>query len=348
MRIKIKEIFSKREVIIAVIIFVVIVSISVFTLFSPNYYSINSPVRFDIKKGETFTSVVDRLYSLGIIPSKTNMRIAAFITGAETRVRAARYHMPNGLSYLGLLDLFISGECDFARKIRIRDGQTIGWLANKLERIIFIDSSEFVGAANDIDFINELDLNQNSFEGYLFSKEYDIYERSSPKEAIRIFYKGFNDFMVDSLIERAGEIGFSIHEILTLASIVKGETDHQEEMPRIAGVYHNRLRIGMKLQADPTIQYLLPGGWRRLLYKDLEIESPYNTYKYAGLPPGPINNPGASAILAALYPEENKYLYFVADGSGKHRFSKTHSGHINNVRKYKAWLREQNNNKIKE
>jgi UPF0755 protein len=114
-------------------------------------------------------------------------------------------------------------------------------------------------------------------------------------------------------------------------------------MPRISGVYHNRLRIGMRLQADPTIQYLLPGGWRRLTYKDLEIDSRYNTYKYAGLPPGPINNPGASAILAALYPEKNNYLYFVSDGNGAHEFSRTYSEHLKNVAKYRKWLIEQNN-----
>ena len=99
----------------------------------------------------------------------------------------------------------------------------------------------------------------------------------------------------------------------------------------------------MSLQADPTIQYLLPGGWRRLTYKDLKINSPYNTYRYRGLPPGPINNPGANAILAALYPEKNNYLYFVADGKGGHNFGKSYSDHLKNVAQYRKWLKEQNN-----
>jgi UPF0755 protein len=115
-------------------------------------------------------------------------------------------------------------------------------------------------------------------------------------------------------------------------------------MPRISGVYHNRLRIGMKLQADPTIQYILPGGWRKLTFKDLEINSPYNTYKYFGLPPGPINSPGEAAILAALYPEKNNYIYFVADGNGGHLFSKTLREHNNNVKKYRKLIRERNSN----
>jgi UPF0755 protein len=100
----------------------------------------------------------------------------------------------------------------------------------------------------------------------------------------------------------------------------------------------------MKLQADPTIQYVIPGGWKRLTYRDLELDSPYNTYKYFGLPPGPINSPGKAAIMAALYPEKNDYLYFVADGTGGHRFGKTLAEHNNNVKKYREFIRKQNSN----
>ena len=271
------------------------------------------------------------------------MKIAAFISGSEKKIRAARFHIKNGLSYLDLLELFTEGECDFARKIRIRDGQTIGWLGNKLERKVFIDSTEFVSLTKDPIFLANLNFHEETLEGYLFSKEYDIYERSSPEEVIKMFYNSFNEFWADSLNNRTINLGFSKHEILTLASIIKGETDFAEEMPRIAGVYHNRLRIGMKLQADPTIQYLLPGGWRKLLYDDLQIESPYNTYKYLGLPPGPINNPGKDAILAALYPEVNEFLYFVADGKGKHNFSKTYKQHLRYVREYRRFIKSQNN-----
>lgn len=340
-----KKIIRRTDVIIGTAVFIVIVATAVYTFFTPNYYPGNSPVQFDIKKGETFSSVVDRLWEKGIIPSKTNFKIAGFIFGAEKKVRAARFHIPNGLSYFRLLDLFISGKCDFARKVKIKDGQTINWLAFKLERDVFIDSTEFVTLARDTGFIRELGLNQNSLEGYLLAKEYEIYERSSASEVLKMFYFAFTEFMNDSLRARAELLGFTVHEILTLASIIKGETDLEEEMPTISGVYHNRLRIGMKLQADPTIQYLLPGGWRRLLNKDLEIDSPYNTYKYAGLPPGPINNPGKAAIMAALYPEKHKYLYFVANGKGGHYFSKTYNEHLRNVRLYRRWVKDKTREK---
>jgi UPF0755 protein len=302
---------------------------------------LKEPIIFEIKESETFTSVAERLLALEVIPSKTNFRIAAFIYGAETSIRAARYKIPNGLNYLELLDLFLNGPADFLRSIRVNDGQTIKWLSAKVRRDLNVDSTSFFKLSHDPQFIKSLGLKVSSLEGYLFPGTYKVYERSSPDEVINIFYDGFKEFWNDTLKLRAEKIGFTIHQVLTLASIIKGETHLVDEMPRIAGVYHNRLRIGMRLQADPTIQYLLPGGWRRLLYEDLRIESPYNTYRYAGLPPGPINNPGKNPILAALYPEENKYLYFVADGSGGHKFASTYSEHLKYVRDYRKWLRNQ-------
>jgi len=328
--------------IIAVFIFVLL--LFYVTFFTPNYYPHKSPVKFDIKKGETLQQIADRLYEEKIIPGKTNFKIAAFIYGAEKKIRAARFYIPNGLSYLDLLDLFITGDCDHLKTITIKPGQTIKWLAHRLQKYILIDSTEFVIKTSDLNFIHSLDIDAQSLEGYLHPADYELYERSSAGEVIKNFYNSFKNFFTDSLVERTSEIGFTVHEVLTLASIIKGETDKVVEMQRISGVYHNRLRIGMKLQADPTIQYLLKNGWRRLTFKDLEIDSPYNTYKYFGLPPGPINNPGRDAILAALYPEKNKYLYFVADGNGGHKFAETLAGHNKNVNNYRKLIKERNSN----
>jgi UPF0755 protein len=343
MKLKLTELLKRPERFLVLTFFIAVLVVLIITFFSPNYYQSSAPIQFDIKKGEPFTKIVDRLYLQGIISSKTNFRIAAFMYGAETRVRAARFFIPNGLSYIGLLDLFISGDCHFAREINISGGQSIYWVASLLQWKVFIDSAEFVESATDTNIINDFGLNQKSLEGYLFADGVDIFEHSSSQEAVKILFSEFKRFYVDSLKQRESEIGFSTHEILTLASIVEGETNIVEEMPSISAVYHNRLRRGMKLQADPTIQYLIPGKWRRVLFKDLEIDSPYNTYKYRGLPPGPINNPGKNAILAALYPEDNNYLYFVADGKGGHKFSKTFNEHLKKVRKYRRWVRSQRN-----
>jgi UPF0755 protein len=345
MKIDFKKLLTRWDVLAVIAVFIFVFVIAYLTFFTPNYYSAKSPVTFEIKSGEDFSSITDRLYKKGIIPGKTNFKIAGFIYGAERKIRAARYHIPNGLSYLDLLDLFISGKCDFQKTFTINSGQTIKWLAYRLQKYIYIDSTNFVQLANNRKFADSLGLNQKSFEGYLFPGDYKIYERSSAREAISLFYNSFKNFYTDSLQKRTKELGFSRNEIITLASIIKGETDKVDEMPRISGVYHNRLRIGMRLQADPTIQYILPGGWRRLTFNDLNIDSPYNTYKYSGLPPGPINSPGREAILAALYPEKNNYLYFVADGNGGHLFSKTLREHNNNVQKYRNLMRERNSNK---
>jgi peptidoglycan lytic transglycosylase G len=341
MKLKFSDLLKRPERNLVLTFFIAILVILLYTFFTPNYYKSTSPIKFDIKKGEPFSKIVDRLYLNGVIPSKTNFRLAAFLYGAEKRVRAARFFIPNGLSYISLLDLFISGKCNYARKIEISGGQSINWIASLLQWKVFIDSTEFIETANDTNFIRTLGLDENSLEGYLFSDGCKIYEHSTPEEAIRILTNAFKEYYSDSLKQRESEIGFTTHEVLTLASIIEAETNIDEEMPSISGVYHNRLRRGMKLQADPTIQYLIPGKWRRVYFKDLEIDSPYNTYKYSGLPPGPINNPGKNAILAALYPEQNDYLYFVADGKGGHKFSKTFDDHLKNVRQYRRWVRSQ-------
>lgn len=339
-----KNLLTKKEFLIIIGFFLTILFIFYFTFFTANHYEAKSPVKFEIKKGETLDEIVDDLYLKGIIPSKTNMKIAAFIYGAEKKMRAARYYIPNNLSYLDLLDLFLNGNADFVRNVYIREGLTIKWMAYKLHHDALIDSADFVNLARDKDFVDSLGLNQSTMQGYLFPKDYLFYENSTAREVIDSMYKSFKEFWTDSLMERAKELGYSIHQIITLASIVKGETNDTTEMPVIAEVYYNRLKKGMKLQADPTVQYLQPNGWKKLTYKDLQIDSPFNTYLYAGLPPGPINNPGKNAIHAALYPDNNNYLYFVANGKGGHNFAKTYSGHLRNVRIYKRWLRTQKSN----
>ncbi len=340
-----KKIFRRWDTLAIFSVFILVLIFLYYIFFTPNFYAEKSPVTFDIRKGDSFSSVCERLAEKGIISSKTNFKIAGFIYGAEKKIKAGRFHIPNGLSYLDLLDLFTYGKCDFQRTLTIRPGQTIRWLAHRLQKYLYIDSTQFVETATDYRFATSLGLNQTTFEGYLFASDYEIFERSSPEEAVQIFYSGFKNFYSDSLKQRTIRSGFSVHEIITIASIVKGETHREEEMPRIAGVYHNRLRIGMKLQADPTIQYILPGGWQRLTFKELAIDSPYNTYKYFGLPPGPINSPGKAAILAALYPEQNDYLYFVADGKGGHLFGKNLREHNNNVKKYRELIRKRKNKK---
>ena len=315
-----------------------------YTFFTPNNYSANSPQIFEIKNGESLNLIIDNLYTKGIIPSKTNMKIASFIYGAEKKIRAARYEIPNGLNYLELVELFLSGKADYLRKVRIFAGSTIKSAAATLKLDALIDSAAFVEAANTKSFLDSLGIPAATAEGYLLPGEYFIYERSNAREVISIFHNEFNKFVKDSLNFNIEQKKYSLHQIVTLASIVEGETNKISEMATIAGVYYNRLKIGMKLQADPTVQYLQLNGWKRLDYRDLKIDSPYNTYKYFGFPPGPINNPGKNALYAAFNPETHKYLYFVADGSGGHSFASNYSQHLKYVRDYRKWLASQKAN----
>ncbi len=221
--------------------------------------------------GEPFSSIVDDLYSNGVIPSKLNLRIAAFLYGAEKKIRPARYKIPNGLSYLGLIEyLKTTTDADFQKNVTIMKGSSLGWVAEKLHNSVFTDSADVVTLANNKGFLDSLGLKTPSMLGYILPKTYHFFERSAPRELLKDSYEAFNNFMNDSLRARAKELGYSINKIVTMASIVEGETNNPDEMPIIAGVYYNRLKIGMKLQADPTIQFILNGNWKRLTYKDLK------------------------------------------------------------------------------
>ena len=338
MKIKFSNLLSKKEYLIVFSFFIALVVLFYYTFFTPNYYQGQSPVMIEVKKGEPFSEIVDELHQKGIVPSKFKMRVASFIYGAEKKIKAARYYIPNGLSYIGLNDYLLNAKADYLKTISIYNGSSLQWIAAKLHYDLGIDSAAVIELCNNRNFIDSLGLKTSSLAGYLLPQKYDMFEHSSPNEVVRMMYDGFRNFMTDSLKERAKQLGYTIPQIITLASIVDGETNDTKEMPAIAGVYFNRLKKGMPLQADPTIEFLKSGKWGRVSYNDLKIKSLYNTYLHAGLPPGPINNPGKSAILATLYPAHSADLYFVADSSGKHIFSDNYQQHLRNAMKYRKWL----------
>jgi UPF0755 protein len=173
---------------------------------------------------------------------------------------------------------------------------------------------------------------------------YDLYWHTGAEEIVKTLVEAFDHFYNDSLKRQASQLGYTIGEILSVASLVEGEARIDSERAIIAGVYYNRLKKDMKLEADPTIQYIVKGKPRHLWSRDLKIDSPYNTYLYEGLPPTPINNPGKKSILASLYPTKHSYLYFVANGRGGHFFSKTYAEHQRAVRRYRAIHKQQEAN----
>jgi UPF0755 protein len=202
-----------------------------------------------------------------------------------------------------------------------------------------IDSTAFMSATRDSSLLSSLGIKGKSSEGYLFPGTYNFPWAITPREVVTLLTGKLRRFYADSLRKEASRAGLDERRLLTIASIVEAETPIDSEKPVIASVYLNRLKKNMRLQADPTVQYAIPGPARRLWFKDLAIESPYNTYRHAGLPPGPICNPGAASILAVLRPANTPFIYFVATGRGGHSFSSTFTAHEENIRRYRAALR---------
>jgi len=343
-KISLKKLLTPKQWLIVIVVFAAMLGLFTYTFFWPNRIEGKPFVKIVIKKGHTLNQVIDTLYSKGIIPSKRNMKIAAYLLGAEKNIVAGRYEIPNSISYVNLVLMFKEGKCEQPVYVHLYDGITLRALGKVLNDKLFIDSSDVVRLATDQIFIdslafeqrNNLSLTLNSLEGYLLPGDYYFYKDTSPNEVLRKLNAKFVSFFSENLKGSSVIPKYNSNQIITMASIIQGESKKSEEHKTIAGVYYNRLRLGMKLQADPTIQYALNGKWRRLLYSDLQIESPYNTYKHFGLPPGPINNPGQSAILAALNPEEHNYIFFVADGTGGHTFSENYRQHLLAVKDYKS------------
>jgi len=335
---------SKDDIRLFFLLFSFWFSFLYFLFYLPNYFPEGTDNIVIIKKGSSFNQVVDTLYKRNIITNKTLFKLSAFIVGADKNIKFGRYLIPNGKNNFVLLELFTSSKNALENRVTIPEGIWQHKLAQLLQLKLGIDSTGFMNANYDDGLLKKLGIPSNSFEGYLLPDTYDFFTDSTPEDVIIKLVGEMNKIFEDSSnIRQMKKLKMNRHQILTLASIIDGESNKVSEFKRIAGVYYNRLKKRMPLQADPTIQYLkrYNAVRNKILYSDLKIESPFNTYIHAGLPPSPINNPGKDAIFAALYPELNNFLYFVADGSGGHVFSTTASQHLSNVNAYRQWRRNQ-------
>lgn len=235
-------------------------------------------------------------------------------------------------------------------KVTFNNIETINKLASAISKKIEADSSSIVKAFYDNDFLNDLNLDEDSVFSLFIPNTYEFFWNTDAIDFRERIIKEFDDFWNDNRIKKIKKINLNPVEVMVLASIVQKETPKVDERPTIAGVYLNRLRKNMKLQADPTVVYTIKQkqGFdkviRRVLYKDLRIKSKYNTYYYKGLPPGPIVTPDISSIESVINFSENPFLFFVADVSnpGYHLFSKTLSEHNKKKRQYTKWLKERN------
>jgi len=290
-----------------------------------------------IPSGASFDVILDSLDQAGLINDKISFRLLATATGADDDIKSGSYKFQRGISQARLLNALQEGDSLIRVKITFPEGVTIRRIASIASKRIGLDSAELVDLANDREFLASIGLNASTAEGYLMPDTYFMYWGAPPELLLREMAALFLKYYDEQKKKRATAINLSPYEAVTLASLVEGEARVDEERPIIAGLYLNRLRRGMKLDADPTIQYILPDGPRRLLYDDLKIENPYNTYTYKGLPPTPINNPGRASIEAVLDPAKHDFIYMVAkgDGSSAHTFSSTKGEHDRAVTAYR-------------
>jgi UPF0755 protein len=295
-------------------------------------------VMVQIPEGASFGEILDSLEGADLIDSRLAFRMLAVSNGDDARIRPGTYKFQREIPGAELLRALVEGRSTVKVKITFPEGITIRRIASIAQSLAGTDSAAFVKLANDREFLKNIGINAATGEGYLMPDTYFINWGEKPETLLRRMTTLFLNFYTDSLKRRAARQNLTPYEVVTLASIVEGEARIDDERPVIAGLYLNRLRRGIKLDADPTIQYIVPGGPRRLLFSDLKIESPYNTYQNKGLPPTPINNPSRASILAVLDPASHDYIYMVAkaDGSGRHTFTRTGSEHEAAVKEYRA------------
>ena len=303
--------------------------------FGPNTFEEPAVRMLYVSRGEPFSRIVDSLAASGIIRSRRAFVLTAKLFGGSSAIKVGKYVLRSGVSNHRIMAMLVSGRDAEAIRVLVPPGTTARVQARLFARELGCDSARIMTLFADRSFGASLGVDAPTLEGYLLPETYDFEWNQDEEYVLRSMVEQFHRFYTDSLRAREKELGWTTRQVLTMASIIQGESRLPEELRIISGVYHNRLRKRMPMQADPTIQYIIPDGPRRLYYEDLRIDDPYNTYRYAGLPPGPVNSPGREAILAALFPQSNAYLYFVANGQGGHRFAGSYEAHLRNVRLYR-------------
>lgn len=282
---------------------------------------------FPVHPGQSVGEVADSLTRWGWIPSAWPFRLASRLEGWDRRLVPGWYAVRPGETVSGLLRRLRQGEIEEVQ-VTIPEGWRRERILAVLADSVWISLDSLRAAAVDSAFLASQEVPGPGLEGYLFPETYRIPRGQDPRRLLEQLLAPGRDLWRDTLQVVAESLGFDRNEVWTLASVVEAEAADSSERARISAVFWNRLRRGMRLESDPTVHYALQRPPGRLLYRDLEVDSPYNTYRYAGLPPGPIGSPGRASLWAALHPLPGcEDLYFVARGDGSHVFSRTLAEH---------------------
>lgn len=284
-----------------------------------------------VKEGMSTVEVAQLLHEKKLVKDPKAFGLAARFDGLANKLQAGMYQLKGGMSNKEIIDTMVKGRVQHVKFV-VPEGYSVKKIAQKLETEELGKAEKFLAAAKNYAPYDYMQTENSAVnfkaDGFIFPATYDFAYGANEQEILKSMVDTFDKMMEKEGIKKeVSERKLKLHDVVTMASIVELEAVYAEEQPRIAGVFLKRVDIGMPIQSDTTIQYLLGKQKEVVLYKDLEIDSPYNTYKNPGLPPGPIGSPGISAIKAVLKPEQTDYLYFVAEKDGHHRFTKTFAEH---------------------
>jgi UPF0755 protein len=294
----------------------------------------SGPRLVEIPPHRRFLDVARILDRAGVIRSPLGFMLLTLVRGNMRSLKSGEYQIPPGANTVAVLTMLAGGQV-LQHTVVLHEGDTAAELATQLAAEGLASADEVIRLTHDPLFLRTLDIPADSLEGYLFPDTYQFVKGMTPEEILGRMVARMRERVSGDILAAARARNLSFHQLLTLASIIEKEAVDRSEMPLISGVFWNRLRLEMPLQADPTVQYAVGKERRRLTRDDLLVESPFNTYRNLGLPPGPIASPGVAAIRAAVTPASVPYLYFVAIDDRRHRFSITLADHNAAVAKYR-------------
>jgi UPF0755 protein len=295
--------------------------------------------RVTVPSGASMRVAADSLEAAGVIGSAKLFSLYAKVTGRDRRIKAGMYILDRGASWDQVVDALVAGK-GIVLTLTIPEGWDLKTIIPTISRVMTVPAAELDSAVRDTALIRQLKVPIPTLEGYLFPETYLLPESSDALPIVRRLVAEFERRWKPEWNAQLEKLGMTRHQVITLASIIEKEARVDTERPTISAVYHNRLRLGMMLQADPTVLYALGRHENRVLYRHLEVKSPYNTYRNVGLPPGPIASPGSASIEAALFPSDVRFLYFVAHPDGHHEFTSTVREHNEMVRRMRTLRRQ--------
>lgn len=285
-----------------------------------------TPVRIIIPQGASFRAAADSMHKAGLVGSTFLFKLYARAKQTDRNIKPGTYLIKRGTPWPDILSALHGGH-GLVNTVTIPEGFTIAQIAPLLSQALSVPVDSVNAAVRDTAMLHRVNSPGPTLEGYLFPDTYAFPDGTRPGVAVLEMVRRFEREWKPEWTTRLDSLSMTRHQVVTLASIVEREAKVARERPVIAGVYLNRLRLNMLLQADPTVQYARGKHTPRLLKKDLDVDSPYNTYRYAGLPPGPIASPGGASLIASLYPAKVPFLYFVAAPDGHHEFRRTLAEH---------------------